>query len=1466
MTDRTFSLGRDGEAQWDTLRAAYVLSPDSGQLELVVSDSREVRAEVRRRMAAMSPELRVISPSEGVVVAIHACAKAGVDHDTVPVAWVEASSGEDPADENKRWIEALAVLNQARDTLQMHGPCHVILAGREALHATVTQRAPDLASFLNSAMLLGDTLEPLASDPGVLTWMHLSDLHVGREDWQRDDVLGALVRDLSGLLAQGNLHPDLLLVTGDVADKGTKADYDGAFVVLEKITEILGIDRRQHVYMVAGNHDVDRGKVSGMVVRYHDSLVSLGADKLRDAVGTLLGDADDFGMYGKRLAQWCAFTDRFLGRARSVSLERPWRSDVIDVAGIKLGVISLCTAWASGSDQDNGRLLLGERQLAEMVSEVRDGGAQLVVGLMHHPLDWLHPNERVAIRGRFERDVDLLLHGHLHAPHTEVQFSGGSRQVVTIGAGAAYAGLANDRYHGFSVGRLDPAAKTVTAHHFTWSTAAGKWHIDPGAPGADDKGRVVLPMALPTLGTGAPPTGGAAVLATRLRQAAARVYDSVDFAGLGSGGPRRHVTLADLFVPLRLRARGLGASERQGADAEAHGVTVETLAESLFSSRDDATRVVVLGAPGSGKSTLCRYLTTTAARQEGGPVPLLLTVRDWVAEGGREGLLEMAAREATQRLSVRTDAERLEELCADGGVLLIIDGIDEAPDADTRRKLRERVLGLASRFPNVAILVTSRVTGYDDVPLDDSVFDRMTLEPFDDDALASFIRRWYDVAEPDDPIVRRRKRVDLTVALDREPRAKELARNPLLATLIAMVHFTHARLPGDRAKLYGQIVELLLITWPADRGRRFAALDGVTQMPMLERVALAMQEQSEAGARKAHVLVDTALFVEMLAGQLRERSPECGEYEILDLARRWSRWLVRDAGLVQEHSAGRVGFLHLSLMEYMAGRALLAQYMREGYDAVAALVEERCEDPRWEETLLLMLGRENENRALGEAVVERLLGGEWSVSCALFLLNLLVDDVDVGAPLRERILERTSGNTLQWHGGIRNWVDELVDDIASFGRLHRQGTVAWFRERVTSDSGDALASALALCPPAALTEQEVFDIVSSRADVDAVACTLLDFGGLHRWRRLGLRVASRGAMVVWAETTPVEGAVRRSVTAASSAPPGDWIVPLLQRSGWIAATIVYAAKKLQNQSRGDGRRGTPWTLLYSIDESRRSMAIRPAPAVSGTLGGVEPFFAHEFWRDAASENLGIMKGDHIDFLRRIELYSDIPRPARSNLAQYDTAVPTLISLERTMVKTGIGGGEPPLYASARAVVGSAALSVPGTSLYREHGFLSDWSLAVAADVHAGIIVSPAHDTKTGDLLARLRLENLWLNVNYFDQIGSNPNDNAPPDHHALMLTFGLVQYQTTWQWPASPHWPTWFTSSPPEHWLPAHLWHIIRSIQDPTNTSHREAADACLDRSDSPTMAEALRKHVLTPTPPEVLALFDRGEADPDDT
>jgi UDP-2,3-diacylglucosamine pyrophosphatase LpxH len=860
----------------------------------------------------------------------------------------------------------------------------------------------------------------------MVGWLHLSDLHMrGEPDWERDVVLRDLRRDLPGLARKAGIEPQLLFVTGDVAWSGAPREYEAAQRFLDALGEALGLELRQRAFLVPGNHDVDRGELD-LIVAHQHKVLAMDDESFRTEVGRLCTAPRLLRSFGERLQGFCEHTLRVLGPARAVQVDRPWRSDVIELEGIRVGVASLCSAWMCGPDDDSKhrRIVLGEAQARELAQELEAAGAHLRIALLHHPLDWLHEAEEGMIGGIVRRSFDLVLHGHRHRSEASrlVTHAG---DVVMVEAGAAYAGAG--WYHGCSLGRWDAMRGELRLVFLTWDEReGGRWRID-GGQGED--GVVMLPLGAGRLGDRrvdhAASSYVAASLALRLGHAVARVHGQQGFLGLPDSAPRPHASLGDVFVPLELRARS----------QELHALE-DLLPRWLAAGREGqpAARVVVLGDPGSGKSTLARFLALRAVEQRTGLVPLLLTVRDWVREGATEGLLVMAARQAATVLSVAATEAQLAELCATGQALLVVDGLDEVSGTDAREGLRARIQGFAASYAGVPVIATSRVVGYDDAPLDGHVFATFVLEPFDDPRQERFIERWYAVAEPHDPSERARKQAELIAALAAEPRARQLARNPLLATLIALVHHHQAELPGRRAKLYELVVELMLVTWPAARGRRFDEIDSDRQRVLLEHLALHMQ-MGRGGIRDAAVLVRRTDLERMLAKLVGERFTELDLTEAAGRAKRWLRWLEASAGLLVEQQPGRWGFLHLSIMEFLAGRAVLRETSAGGIEAVAELVAMRHEDAAWWETLLLMLGSEADDRRLVDCVAGQLLeGDEESPRSAtqFFLLSMLREEVDVDVGVRDRILDVA----LPLASSFSTSLSRTAEDIAYFGRRH----------------------------------------------------------------------------------------------------------------------------------------------------------------------------------------------------------------------------------------------------------------------------------------------------------------------------------------------------------------------------------------------------------------------------------------------
>ena len=1433
-----------GEEGYRRVHAAHALEQRRG-VALVLSPHPEALDECRRRLEAAAPRLVRVEPARDVVGAVSDVARGAPHAPGPPVAWIEARRG---APLQKAWLRALAGLNQQREELGREGGIFIVLAGPPELGPIVRERAPDLWSVSRPTVVLEEV--PQMVSGGVVQWVHLSDIHLrAGEDWQQRVVLSALVRDLPGLLGEAGVAPDFAVVTGDLGWSGKKDELDAAHRFLVELTRVLGIAPRERLVLVPGNHDVDRSAIPRMVQRDQEAFLRLRRgepEQFVREVGEILGAPDDLEQYGKRLQAWCEMTASLLGAARQVSPGRPWRTDVFEIGGVQVGVASLCSAWASGpDDEDPGRVVIGERQVREALDELR--GTRVRIVALHHPLEWLAEPERAAVRGLLRSEAHIVLHGHLHEAELRVEQVAGGGMAVSA-AGACYTG---DRYPlGVQAARLDLDTGDLALHFFTHSRKdGGFWHRDPGAARGAEGG--VARLRIASLAAPEPVAdrgpGADEGLAARLRRQVAQVFGQINFIGLPDHAPKPNATLEDLFVPVSFGENGAREEVRDLAAVKAQ--------------LEEGARLAVLGDPGCGKTTLTRYLAVAEATREGGRVPLLVPLRELVRQGRRDGLLLFAAEDATARLSVPTTVADLERLCETGRALVLVDGLDEVADTGDRERIRDCVQALAAAYPETPVLATSRIIGYDAAPLG-APFAQLRLRPFDDGQLEQFVTAWYEVAEPKDPVERARLRGELLGALQSEPRARELARNPLLATLIALVHRYDANLPGERAKLYELVVRLLLETWPRVRRQRFGAIDEGRQREILERVALEMQEGRSGGSNESVTIGRTELERSLVA-HLRER--DLADKPIAEaerVAAAWVDYLTAGTGLLVEQKPGVFAFLHLSLMEYLAGRALLARELVGGDAQVAQKVAELHRQAHWREVLLLMLGSEATRGGLVDAVfgaLDQVEGGDrWET--AVFLLSMLREEVDVRPAERDRVLGEVAslvGERDHWYRAAR-----LVRDIIVFGRRSGQSVAAWLRHRLLTAAGEDLQDALLLTPSDAPWSAR--ELLSHRGDSAELVPLLLPFSPETPWGAWAQEHATARAWLEAARLAAPEQGWVWALTLEARRGFGP-LLAVLYRASWLGRAYEDAAKALAHEERADARIGLPASVTWRAGTVEVAGCFACSVARLAPAGGVLPARDH-FTRDLArvwAQQLeqGLAQGLGRDFARHFAGYfaGDLTRSFAPDFARRFAAA---FGPDRV----GTVAFEPyPARSFESAQTRERATTVespprtqlaPNAPISQRDLVATRDALATIADIHAGLALSAAEGVRVemAEAVALARLQNRQYVDSLTNLVGPTLLQTLP----ARLLALALCAYQTTWTWPDSAPFRALFAGPPPDDWLTAHFWHLCQAAGEPGDpTPHIERAIAALDRGDPPDLVEALREHMLVPTPPDVLALFD---------
>jgi energy-coupling factor transporter ATP-binding protein EcfA2 len=460
--------------------------------------------------------------------------------------------------------------------------------------------------------------------------------------------------------------------------------------------------------------------------------------------------------------------------------------------------------------------------------------------------------------------------------------------------------------------------------------------------------------------------------------------------GIRSGGRLVNIELEHIYVTLKAtRTRTLEAEEAWLAEERQHAPGewqklrrephTETLVVSVEAALAEHTRLVVLGDPGSGKTTLLRYLALCYARDhaegttvvrdrlglpEIGSLPILLPLRNLGAylkanhptDDGTEGHGRLLAflRAYLQGERVTVPDGFFDAALAAGRVAILFDGMDEVGDFDLRRRVARLVEAFAAAYPTCRIVVTSRIVGYTGAARLGEDFTTTTIRDFTLADVAQFLTHWHRLVAigqmgPGDSAehVAAQQTQQLLENIKANPRVRELAINPLMLTVIALVHRDRVQLPERRAELYAEAVDVLLGKWDEARGVEESRIldnhsfDITDRRLLLQSIALTMHAagQKDIAADDLLTRVQAAFVSRTTDTRAAERA-----------AQRFLTVVQERTGLLVEAGQGVYRFSHLTFQEY-----LTAVQMAEREDYIADTLVHAAE-PFWREVILLEAG------------------------------------------------------------------------------------------------------------------------------------------------------------------------------------------------------------------------------------------------------------------------------------------------------------------------------------------------------------------------------------------------------------------------------------------------------------------------------------------------------------------------------
>ncbi|MDF5739283.1 MULTISPECIES: NACHT domain-containing protein [unclassified Nostoc] len=392
----------------------------------------------------------------------------------------------------------------------------------------------------------------------------------------------------------------------------------------------------------------------------------------------------------------------------------------------------------------------------------------------------------------------------------------------------------------------------------------------------------------------------------------------------------------------------------------------------VVNKKQDYKYIVILGDPGSGKSTLLQFLALNWAESPldnviSLPIPLLIELRTYMRRREDKecnNFLEFF-HQCSGAVHHLNQLELDKQLKAGNG-LVMFDGLDEVFDPGKREDVITDIHRFTNDYPDVQVIVTSRIIGYKPQRLRDAEFRHFILEDLDSEQIQDFINRWHELTFTD-AVDKVRKRERLQRGIEASKSITELAGNPLLLTMMAILN-RNQELPRDRAELYNQASRVLLHQWDVERAliedKRLdpKTIDYKDKQAMLRQVAYLMQTGEKGLAGN---LINENDLVKILIDYLRsiefDKPREVARVIINQLRTR--NFMLCFLG------ADYYAFVHRTFLEYFCAWEFVWQFKETQTLTIEELKNEvfgkHWQDESWHEVLLLIAGM-IEPRFVGE--------------------------------------------------------------------------------------------------------------------------------------------------------------------------------------------------------------------------------------------------------------------------------------------------------------------------------------------------------------------------------------------------------------------------------------------------------------------------------------------------------------------
>ncbi len=786
--------------------------------------------------------------------------------------------------------------------------------------------------------------------------LHISDLHISadnKSEWSK--VLDALIARLKTDSKEHCLNPEIVVVSGDIAFSGVKKEYDLAKVFFDKLLENLGLTDDK-LFLVPGNHDVDMEKYLKSEVPVYKNMDDLNNELKNSAARDKLfaGMSDYFDFVKENYPHLSNIQDSLV----------PFVNQFKAKNGKKIGIVGLNSAWMCRKLQET--VAIGEYQVKTAMDVSKSHGNDITVVIFHHPLSWLWKDDRIISCRHFKKPIFLI--GHLHeaeGSHVEDY----DVDYYQFQSGGAYTEKKVKSSSRFQHIEIDWNQNIINLNFRKFNE--NKWNVDiktgkNGNKKFDLTGFSIGSVKVLTDESIKPKSDRAEKRKqyqkfTTYLKSAVNEHRFLPTKGFETNF-RHPIEIEQVYINMRGYVHGFdhGSKQNMGNFVERDDLSsLDIKAAFNALKKRNIKDMAVLGDPGSGKTTLLKYILLMFAEDkamdkfgiEDSIVPFFASLRE-LKDSDKEKFEDFMIRECKLKQFGVTKTV-FKKLLENGDAVILLDGLDEVSNREKRLKTCSWIDDSRKRYADTKFIITSRFAGYTgDSRLEGGVME-LSIQDFTPDEVKAFLLKWFQSVEVAiHPGTNEEKCKEkgwesaekLAEVILKSEYLLNLAKNPLILQIIALVHKDRGVLPQRRVELYVECVNVLLEKWDTSKGLD-VLLSAREARCVLQPVALWLQR--EVG-RKSALLKD---IVEVIKEPLEEigRADINPEELLINIRDR--------SGVFTGYSESEYGFAHLSFQEYLAAEQIRNRRLKDK-NAIKTLVD-NYQERWWREVILLCLALDN---------------------------------------------------------------------------------------------------------------------------------------------------------------------------------------------------------------------------------------------------------------------------------------------------------------------------------------------------------------------------------------------------------------------------------------------------------------------------------------------------------------------------